>query len=92
MAQLYSFKLSGRTSSTTDGTATGIISTLTVSYDSDGVLRYTDSDGNVHLIDMAGSAGMQKLVKDLFTGTGGFDAGSAGVQGHRVFGVPVLKQ
>lgn len=92
MSQLYSFKVSGRTSSTTDGTATGIISTLTVSYDSDGIMRYTDANGKVHEIDCGGLPGLQKFIKDLFTGTGGFDAGSSGVQGHRVFGVPVLKQ
>jgi hypothetical protein len=90
MAQLYSFKISGRTAASTDGTATGIIATLAVSYDSDGFLRFTDTEGNVHAIPM--TLEVAELMKVIFTGTGGIDAGSSGVQGHRPFGVPALAQ
>ncbi len=87
---VYTFKMSGRTSASTDGTATGIIATKTVEWLPDETLRYTDANGVVSIIPVDGP--LAALLIDLFTGTGGIDAGSAGGQGHRVFGQPVLKQ
>lgn len=94
MAQLYSFKLSGRTAASVDGTATGIIATLSVSYDSDNKLRWTDANGRARWVEIrnGGSGDLASLLATLFTGTGGIDAGSAGVQGHRPFGEPKLAQ
>lgn len=90
MAQIYSFKLTGRTSASVDGTATGLIATVAVSYDSDGFLRWTDASGIARAVPVNSEVAV--LLNTLFTGTGGIDAGSSGVQGHRVFGVPELKQ
>ena len=90
MAQVYSFKMSGRTAASVDGTATGIIATIDVSYDDDGMLRFDDETGNPKAVAVSGD--VADLLKVLCTGTGGIDAGSADVQGHRVFGVPALKQ
>lgn len=88
MAQVYNFKLRGLTS----GSAT--INTVDVSYDSDGILRFTDATGRARqvLIGGCGNEGLAQLIFDVFTGASGLDAGSTGVQGHRVFGVPALKQ
>lgn len=91
---MYSLKLSGRTAASVDGTATGIIATLAVSYDTDGVVRWVDSSGKTRTLSISNDASgdLASLLRTLFTGTGGLDAGSAGVQGHRVFGEPVILQ
>lgn len=88
-AALYSFKIRGLTS----GGAT--INTVDVSYNSDGSITFTDSNGRTRWFDVApacGGDGLARLIKEIFTGAGGFDAGSSGVQGHRVFGEPTLPQ
>lgn len=88
MAQLYSFQIRGLTA----GGAT--INTVAVSYDSDGFVRFTDLTGRPRSVMVAnnGDEGMSALLKMIFTGASGFDAGSAGVQGHRVFAEPSLIQ
>jgi hypothetical protein len=88
MAQLYSFKIQGQTSG---GAA---IATLVVSYDSDGFLRFTDANGDKKWVEVENGCGgdVASLLKEIFTGAGGFDAGSAGVQGHRPFGMPGIIQ
>ena len=93
MAVLYNFKVSGRTSASTDGTATGLISTNAVTIDSDGFLRFTDSTGRPRSFSIGSDGGdISAFVKLLFTGVGGVDAGSAGVQGHRIFSEPAVLQ
>lgn len=78
------FKIQGQT------TADAAIATVSVDYDADGFITFADSESNKHRIPVTGP--FAELVKLIFTGTGGIDAGSSGVQGHRVFGVPKLKQ
>lgn len=85
MATLYTFDIQGQT---TASVAIGTVTDITI--DSDGFFRFTDSDGNARAIKIEGDFG--RLVKQLYTGASGFDAGSSGVQGHRVFGQSVLKQ
>jgi hypothetical protein len=72
MAKLNDFKITGRTSATTDGTATGLIATQVVEYHDDGSLRFT-INGIIHRIQP--SASLNALLKVLFTGTGGVAAG-----------------
>lgn len=90
MSALFSFKLSGRTSASTLGTATGIIASKDVTYDDDGYLSYSDANSIPRRIPISGD--LAQLLKELFTGTGGLTAGSSGVQGHRTFSVPSLPQ
>lgn len=73
MAALYSFKLTGRTSAYVEGTATGLIGVATVSYNDDGSLSFTTSNGEKVVIQP--SANVNKLLKIVFTGTGGFPTG-----------------
>ena len=86
MAQLYSLKIQGQTSG---GAAIG---TLVVSYDGDGYLRFTDSSGIRRAVMVANHdmGDVARLLKEIFTGAGGFDADTTGVQGHHVFGEPRL--
>lgn len=84
MAQLYSFKLRGLTA------ASATIATVTVSYDGDGFLRWTDANSQPRSVQIQGNVG--ELLKELFTGTGGIDASSTGVQGHTPFGDSKLVQ
>jgi hypothetical protein len=69
MASLFSGKMSGRTAATVDGTATGIIATVTVSLDSDDMLRWTDANGDAHAVKVHGE--VAALLTALFTGAGG---------------------
>jgi hypothetical protein len=78
--ELYSFKIQGQTA------ADAAIATVAVSYRSDGSITFT-IDGQPGTINIHGNDSMSRLVKAIFTGTGGIDAGSSGVQGHRVFAV-----
>jgi hypothetical protein len=84
MAQLYSFKLRGLTA------ADATIATKTVSYDSDGFLRWTDANSIARRVPISGD--LAELLREVFTGTGGIDAGTTNVQGHRPFGSPRLAQ
>lgn len=85
MSTLYTFDIQGQT------TAPVAIASITdVTIDSEGFFNFTAADGNDYQIKIEGA--FAQLIKTIYTGTGGIDAGSAGVQGHRVFGVPVLKQ
>jgi len=88
MAALYTFKIRGLTS----GSAT--INTVDVTYDTDGILRFTDSNGVARSIPInpASGEGFARLIFEIFTGASGLDAGSSGVQGHRVFGEPRIAQ
>lgn len=93
MAALYSFKISGRTSASADGTATGIIATAAVTLDDNGRVTFTDSTGRTRHLQIANDeSAVSALLQVLFTGVGGVDAGSAGVQGYRFFGQPVVPQ
>lgn len=73
MAKIHDFKVTGRTSASADGTATGLIGTATVEYHDDGSLRFTTAAGEKVIIQP--SANVNKLLKVLFTGTGGFATG-----------------
>jgi hypothetical protein len=73
MAALHSFKISGRTSASTDGTAAGIIATKAVEYHDDGSLRFTTAAGEAVI--MQPTADLNKLLKLIFVGTGGFATG-----------------
>lgn len=73
MASLYNFKLTGRTAAYTEGTATGLIGVATVDYNDDGSLSFTTATGEKVVIQP--SADVNKLLKIVFTGTGGFPAG-----------------
>lgn len=86
MSQLYSFKLRGLTS----GSAT--IATVTVSWDADNYLRFTDANGVAREISIVDSSqgDFAALMKACFTGSGGLDASTTGVQGTAVFGEPKL--
>lgn len=73
MAKLHDFKITGRTSASVDGTATGLIGTATVEYHDDGSLRFSTAAGEKVIIQP--SADVNKLMKILFTGTDGFATG-----------------
>jgi hypothetical protein len=85
MTTLYTFDIQGQT---TSSVAIGTLTDVTI--DSEGFFNFTDSESRKQRIKIEGAFG--KLVKELYTGASGLDAGSAGVQGHRVFGIPVLTQ
>lgn len=68
MAVLFSGKISGRTSATLDGTATGIIATKDIELHSDNVLRYTDATGRARGVQLSGE--VAQLLKEVFTGVG----------------------
>lgn len=73
MASLHSFKITGRTSGSADGTATGLIATVAVEYHDDGSLRFTTAAGEKVVLQP--DANVNKLMKLIFTGTGGFATG-----------------
>lgn len=72
MSALHSLKVTGRTSASTDGTATGLIATKSITIDSDGFLRFTDASGKARAIPMRGDFAV--FVREVFTGTGGIAA------------------
>lgn len=74
MAALHSFKITGRTADSADGTATGLIATAAVEYHDDGSLRFTTAAGEKVLIQP--TANTNKLLKLIFTGANGFPAGT----------------
>jgi hypothetical protein len=78
MAVLHSFKLQGQTS------ADAAIATVEVTLDTDGMLRFTDARSVVRAIPLNGD--LAALIKDLFTGTGGYEATIVA----EPFDVPVL--
>lgn len=69
MSVIYTGKLSGRTSSSADGSATGIVATRTVTLDSDGWLRWSDANSKPRALQVSGDLG--ELLTFLFTGTNG---------------------
>lgn len=75
MAQLYSFKIQGQTAADVE------IDTVAVSYDDDGMLRFTDANGKAREIPINGD--LSQLLKEIFTGTGGITADGEGTIGHR---------
>lgn len=79
MAKLHDFKISGRTSASVDGTATGIIATKAVEFHSDGSIRFTSSAGRPIIINP--DANLNELLKIIFNGTGGYAAG------YKLFGI-----
>jgi hypothetical protein len=81
---IYTGKIRGLTA------ASATVATVDVTYDADGFLSFTDTESNKHRIAVEGA--VAELVKMLFTGTDGLEAGTTDVQGHRVFNVPKLKQ
>lgn len=84
MAAVYTGKIRGLTA----GSAT--VATVDVTYDADGFITFTDTEGNIQRVPVTGA--FAELVQMIFTGASGLEAGSSGVQGHRVFGIPALKQ
>jgi hypothetical protein len=75
MAKLHDFKITGRTSASADGSASGLIATKAVEYHDDGSLRFTTAEGEAVIIQP--TANLNKLFKLLFVGTGGFATGKA---------------
>lgn len=73
MARLYAFKLTGRTSAYVEGTATGLIGVATVNYNDDGSIDFVTAKGEQ--VVMQPSANLNKLLKVVFTGAGGFATG-----------------
>lgn len=73
MARLYAFKLTGRTAAYVEGTATGLVGVATVNYNDDGSIDFVTATGEQ--VVMQPSANLNKLLKVVFTGTGGFAAG-----------------
>jgi hypothetical protein len=67
-SKLYDGKVSGRTSASTDGTATGIIATKSIELWDDGILRYSDGNGRARSVQLNGD--LMRLFKEMFTGTG----------------------
>lgn len=63
MATLQSFKIQGQT------TADAAIATKTVTIDSDGFLRFSDSNSRPRSVALTGDVG--RLIKEILTGTGG---------------------
>ena len=88
MTTMYSFKIKGTT------TGDAVIGTVSVTIDFDGTIHYTDSNSKARTIlyGPQDSDGLARLFYEIFTGGSGIDAGSAGVQGHRVFGEPRILQ
>lgn len=78
MTVLHTFKLQGQTS------ADAAIATRTVTLHTDGTLRFTDARSVRRSIPLYGD--VAALVKDLFTGTGGYEATIVA----EPFDVPVL--
>lgn len=72
MAKLFDFKVSGRTSASVDGTATGIIATKAVEFHDDGTVRFTSAAGRPVILQP--TADLNELLKIIFTGTGGHAA------------------
>lgn len=69
MAVLQSFKLTGRTSATTNGTATGIIADQAIDICSDNMLRWVDSSGRTRALEISGE--FATLLQAMLTGAGG---------------------
>jgi hypothetical protein len=69
MSAVYTFKIRGLTS----GSAT--IATLDVTIDSDGMLRFTDTNSQPRAIPVKGD--VAALLKEIFTGASGLETGSA---------------
>ena len=85
MANMFTGKILGQTM------AAGALGTVSpVEFSTDGIIRWTDANGNARSVVVAGD--LAELIHTLFTGTGGLEPGSAGVQGNRSFGNPILKQ
>lgn len=86
MTTLYTFDIQGQTTS-----AVAIASITDVTIDSEGFFNFVSAvDDRTYRIKIEGT--FAHLIKTIYTGTNGLTAGSSGVQGHRVFGVPVLAQ
>jgi hypothetical protein len=68
MAKRFDFKFRGLTS------ADATIATKAVEFHDDGSLRFTDVSGNKRVLQP--SADLNALLVQIFTGTGGFPAGT----------------
>jgi hypothetical protein len=68
MAKRFDFKVQGQTS------ADAAIATKAVEFHDDGSLRFTDAAGNSRVLQP--SADLNALLVQIFTGTGGFPAGT----------------
>jgi hypothetical protein len=68
MAKRFDFKIQGQT------TANAAIATKTVEFHDDGSLRFTDVAGNPRILQS--DADLNALLVQIFTGTGGFPAGT----------------
>lgn len=73
MPKLHDFLVSGRTSVSVDGTATGVIATKAVEFHDDGTVRFTSVAGRQ--IRINSTSNLNELWKIIFTGTGGVAAG-----------------
>lgn len=81
MAKLYDFKLTGFTSTGTLGTSpAGVLGTVTVEFMDNGEIAFTPAGSSVKRT-VSSDPNLNALLKDLFTGTGGF------ATGKKVFGI-----
>jgi hypothetical protein len=78
MAVLHSLKIRGLTA------ADATVATVSVTLDTDGMLRFTDARSVKRAIPLEGD--LAALIKDIFTGTGGYEATIV----SEPFDVPVL--
>jgi len=69
MAKLHDFKVRGLTA------ASATVATADIEYHDDGSVRFTTAAGEKVVIQP--SANLNKLLKIIFTGTGGFATGKA---------------
>jgi len=67
MSAIYTFKIQGQTA------AAAAIATEDVTIDGDGMLRFTDDNGDPRAIPVEGD--FAKLCEKIFTGAGGVDSG-----------------
>lgn len=79
MAKLHDFKITGRTSASTDGTAAGLIATKAIEFHDDGSIRFTTAAGKAVILNP--NADLNELLKLIFVGTGGF------ATGKKLFGI-----
>lgn len=69
MTSLHSWKIQGQTA------ANAAINTVAVSYNGNGSLTFTDSSGTHRSIQVGYDGDLARLLKEIFTGTGGWTTG-----------------
>lgn len=72
MAVLKTLKITGRQSASTDGSATLLLTTKTITIDDDGFLTFTDANSIKRRIPLIGDFAI--LMREVLQGTGGYAA------------------